>query len=116
MKISNNRRVLNAAIMASVAGAALVCAPSAFAQAAPQAAAEPNDDAATAAIVVLGRRTDRSVVDSASPIDVIGAAELNTQPASNLLDVVRNLIPSFYVGQNSISDASTFVRSQAATA
>lgn len=112
MKISNNRRVLNAAIMASVAGAALVCAPSAFAQAAPQAAAEPNDDAATAAIVVLGtRRTDRSVVDSASPIDVIGAAELNTQPASNLLDVVRNLIPSFYVGQNSISDASTFVRS-----
>ena len=112
MKISQNRRLLTAAILASVAGSALITAPSAFAQAAPQAAAEPTDDAATAAIVVLGtRRTDRSIVDSASPIDVIGAAELSTQPASNLLDVVRNLIPSFYVGQNSISDASTFVRS-----
>jgi iron complex outermembrane receptor protein len=86
----------------------------AHAQSAPAAAADAaaSDEAATAAIVVLGtRRTDRTVVDSASPIDVIGAAELSTQPASNLLDVVRNLIPSFYVGQNSISDASTFVRS-----
>jgi len=111
MKTSNNRRLLNAAIMASVAGAALVCAPAAFAQAAPQAAAAPSDDAETAAIVVLGtRRTDRTVADSASPIDVISAADLNTQPTANLLDSVRNLVPSFFVGQNSISDASTFVR------
>jgi iron complex outermembrane recepter protein len=111
MKISNNRRLLNAAILASVASAALVTAPSAFAQAAPQAAAEPSDEAATAAIVVLGtRRTDRTVADSASPIDVISAADLNNQPTANLLDSVRNLVPSFFVGQNSISDASTFVR------
>jgi iron complex outermembrane recepter protein len=63
-------------------------------------------------IIVIGtRRTDRSVTDSASPIDVIGATELNAQPAGNMLDVVKNLVPSFYVGQNTISDASTFVRS-----
>jgi iron complex outermembrane receptor protein len=41
---------------------------------------------------------------------VVGAAELATQPASNVLDVIRALVPSFYVGQNAISDASTFVR------
>ena len=62
-------------------------------------------------IVVIGtRRTDRSVTDSASPIDVIGGAELAAQPSVNLLDTVRNLVPSFFVPQNTISDASTFVR------
>jgi iron complex outermembrane recepter protein len=62
-------------------------------------------------IIVIGtRRTDRSVTDSASPIDVIGATELGTQPAANMLDIVKNLVPSFYVPQNTISDASTFVR------
>src|SRR6476646_5833753 len=71
-------------------------------------AAENNENT----IVVTGtRRTDRSVTDSASPVDVIGGAELAAQPAANLLDVVRNLVPSFYVPQNTISDASTFVRS-----
>ena len=63
------------------------------------------------AIVVIGtRRTDRSVTDSASPIDVIGAQELASQPTVDMLDTVRNLVPSFFVPQNTISDASTFVR------
>jgi iron complex outermembrane recepter protein len=62
-------------------------------------------------IVVIGsRRTDRSDTDSSSPVDVIGSDELVGQPQANLLDVVRNLVPSFYVPQNTISDASTFVR------
>ena len=73
-------------------------------------AAEPAvEEGAT--IVVLGtRRTDQSVTDSASPIDVIGAAELATQPAADMLEIVKNLVPSFNVAQNAISDASTFVR------
>ena len=71
--------------------------------------AKTAEDAAE--IIVIGtRRTDRSVLDSASPIDIIGAAELNAQPASNMLDIVKNLVPSFFVAQNTISDASTFVR------
>jgi iron complex outermembrane receptor protein len=41
---------------------------------------------------------------------VISAAELATQPTANLLDTIKNIVPSFYVGQNSISDASSFVR------
>lgn len=82
------------------------------------AMAAQDDPAATAQeeskseIVVIGtRRTDRTLTNSASPVDVISAEDLVQQPASNLLDVIKNLVPSFYVGQNTISDASTFVRS-----
>src|SRR5947209_8026776 len=61
-------------------------------------------------VITWTRRTDRTVTNSASPIDVIGAQELTSQPTTNLLDSVKNIVPSFYVGSNSISDASTFVR------
>ena len=62
-------------------------------------------------IVVTGtRRAGRTATDSASPIDVIGAEELQSQPAANMLDIVKNVVPSFFVPQNAISDASTFVR------
>jgi iron complex outermembrane receptor protein len=50
------------------------------------------------------------VTNSPSPIDVIGSQELATQPTANLLDTVKNIVPSFFVGQNTISDASSFVR------
>jgi iron complex outermembrane receptor protein len=91
--------------------------------AAPAFAAAPAApaDASTAAgitkdqaedIVVLGtRRTDRTVTTSASPVDVISAAELQTQPTANVIDSLKNIVPSFFVGQNTISDASSFVRS-----
>lgn len=98
------------ALLRTAATAALLSPAAAFAQAAPQAdatAETPGTD-----IVVIGtRRTDRSVTDSASPVDVIGASELTSQGTANVVDAVRNVIPSFFVGQNTISDASTFVRS-----
>jgi iron complex outermembrane receptor protein len=73
------------------------------------AAAQPADQ--PEAIVITGtRRTDRTVTNSASPIDVISSTELTTQPTANLLDTVKNIVPSFYVPQNTISDASSFVR------
>jgi iron complex outermembrane receptor protein len=74
------------------------------------AANAPGGPALEEVIVTGTRRTDRSASESASPIDVIGGAELNTQAASNMLDVVKNVVPSFFVPQNTISDASTFVR------
>jgi iron complex outermembrane recepter protein len=90
---------------------ALVAAQPAFAQTSGSTAEATADDAETDPIVVIGsRRADRSAADSSSPVDVIGAEELAGQPAANMLDVVRNLVPSFYVPQNTISDASTFVR------
>ncbi|MFD1106692.1 TonB-dependent receptor plug domain-containing protein [Sphingobium olei] len=99
-------RGLTAALLATTMLGAM--ASPAFAQEPAPPAAE---DAEQPTIVVIGtRRTDRSVTDSASPIDVIGAAELATQPAADMLEVVKNLVPSFNVAQNAISDASTFVR------
>jgi iron complex outermembrane recepter protein len=62
-------------------------------------------------VIVTGtRRSDRTVTDSASPIDVISSTELRSQPASNMLDQIKYIVPSFFVGQNTISDASSLVR------
>jgi iron complex outermembrane receptor protein len=87
----------------------------AFSLASPAHAQEAQDGASeedVKTIVVIGtRRTDRTVTDSASPVDVIGTQELGTQAASNVLDAVKAVVPSFFVPQNTISDASTFVHS-----
>ena len=94
-----------------ISAAALAVATPAWAQTEPQPAEPAADQAEERVIVVTGtRRTDRSVTDSASPIDVISSAELQQQPTPNMLDAVKNLVPSFFVPQNTISDASTFVR------
>ena len=75
------------------------------------AQAEPTDTPTNADVTVIGtRRAGRTSTDSASPVDVIGAEEIQTQPAANMLDIVRNIVPSFFIPQNTISDASTFVR------
>jgi iron complex outermembrane receptor protein len=72
-------------------------------------AASPNE---LAEVIVTGtRRQDRTVAESSAPIDVLTGAELASYPAANMLDTLSNLVPSFIVGQNSISDASSFVRS-----
>jgi len=63
-------------------------------------------------VIVTGtRRQDRTVAESSAPIDVLSGAELANYPTANMLDTLSNLVPSFIVGQNSISDASSFVRS-----
>ncbi len=113
MRINASRRGRKVALAATVASLAIFLSDPALAQtatAAPQAA---DDDSATAeSIVVIGtRRTDRSSTNSASPVDVISAQELSTQGSSNLLDIVKSVVPSIFVAQNSISDASTFVHS-----
>jgi iron complex outermembrane receptor protein len=96
-----------------VSAATLAIATPAWAQTEPAAPApavsQPVEE--DAEIIVTGtRRLDRSVTDSASPIDVVSAKDLQTSPTSNMLDTLKNIVPSFFVGQNTISDASTFVR------
>lgn len=114
MRTNASRLGRKAALAATAATLAIFLADPALAQAqaaAPQASSD-DDSAAAESIVVIGtRRTDRSSTNSASPVDVIGTQELSTQASSNLLDVVKNVVPSLYVPQNSISDASTFVHS-----
>lgn len=94
----------------SCAAAALLAVQPAYAQDGDADAAAEGAAKDDGIMVIGSRRTDRSATDSASPVDVIGSDELQSQPSANLLDVVRNLVPSFYVPQNTISDASTFVR------
>ncbi len=97
-------KVLRLVIAATLATAA---ANSALAQQAPA----PGANAVIDEVVVTGtRRTDRTVTDSASPVDVISSVELRAQPAGNMLDQIKNVVPSFFVGQNTISDASSLVR------
>lgn len=110
MRISASRRTRQLTITAAAAAVAFSLAAPAHAQDAGSADGASEEDTKT--IVVIGtRRTDRTVTDSASPVDVIGSQELSTQSAANLLDVVKNVVPSLFVPQNTISDASTFVRS-----
>jgi iron complex outermembrane recepter protein len=117
MKTTKNNQRAKCALFGAVATLALISGNAAIAQDAGTKAPDAKVDAKTTEapasdIVILGtRRTDRTVTDSASPVDVISSTELKSQSASNLLDAVKNIVPSFFVSQNTISDASTFVRS-----
>ena len=78
-------------------------------------AATPSEEAPASEVsevIVTGtRRTDRTVVESSAPIDVLSGTDLASEATTNMLDTLSNAVPSFIVGQNSISDASSFVRS-----
>lgn len=107
MRTASFNRISKTLLATGTAAIALLAAQPAFAQ---DTAAGTTAEEGETIVVIGSRRTDRSAADSASPVDVIGGEDLAGQPAVNLLDVVRNLVPSFYVPQNTISDASTFVR------
>jgi iron complex outermembrane receptor protein len=100
---------LSVSLLAAAAlGMVLFPANPVLAQTAAQGA---DSDKAVEQIVITGtRRLDRTVTDSASPIDVISSTELRAQPAANMMDQIKNVVPSFFVGQNTISDASSLVR------
>ncbi|HEV2594181.1 MAG TPA: TonB-dependent receptor [Sphingomicrobium sp.] len=105
MKMFCDRQFKAALLTSAAIFAFQAAADPAYAQAANTKAA-PSDQ-----IVITGtRRTDRTVTNSPSPVDVISSAEINNQPTANLLDTVKNVVPSFFVPQNTISDASSFVR------
>jgi iron complex outermembrane receptor protein len=78
-----------------------------------QAAGTPGANAAPSAEVIITgtRRKDRTVTESSAPIDILSGADLAVQSTGNILDTLSNTVPSFIIGQNSISDASSFVRS-----
>jgi len=83
------------------------------AQQKPSAATEGNEtpNEMTEVIVTGTRRADRTAQESSAPIDVLSGGDLESQASTNMLDTLSNAVPSFIVGQNSISDASSFVRS-----
>ena len=62
-------------------------------------------------VVVTGSRAQpRSLTESTVPIDVIPVAEFVKQGGSDLADLMRNVVPSYNVNTQPISDAGTIVR------
>ena len=62
-------------------------------------------------LVIIGSRAEpRAVVDSAVPVDTFGGEALTMQGGTDLQDLLRNIIPSFNVNTQPISDSSTVVR------
>ena len=61
-------------------------------------------------VVIGSRARPRSVIDSAVPIDTIRGPDLAKQGVTDLQDMFRNLVPSYNVNTQPISDAGTVVR------
>ena len=65
----------------------------------------------TEQIVVIGSRTEgRAVLESAVPVDIVAAEDFTEQGDPDLVNQLRNTVPSFNVSSNPISDAGTIVR------
>ena len=61
-----------------------------------KAATDAGDSAGTELgdIIVTGtRRTDRTVIESSAPIDVLTGADLAAQSTGNMLDTLSNMVP-----------------------
>lgn len=62
-------------------------------------------------VVATGTRGQpRSVTESMVPVDVITADEFLSQGGTDLSDLIRNVVPSYSVNMQPISDAATVVR------
>ncbi|MEL7185415.1 MAG: TonB-dependent receptor [Pseudomonadota bacterium] len=62
-------------------------------------------------IITTGTRSKaRSVEDSPAPVDVLSAEYFSNQGGTDLSNLVRNVVPSYNVNTQPISDAATIVR------
>ncbi len=65
----------------------------------------------TEQIVVIGSRAEgRAVLESAVPVDIVSASDFAEQGDPDVVNQLRNTVPSFNVSANPISDAGTIVR------
>jgi iron complex outermembrane recepter protein len=76
-----------------------------------QAAATATPPKAEEVVIVTGtRRAARSAADTPAPVDVIGAGEIAAQADTDTANLIRNVVPSFNVNVQAISDAATIIR------
>jgi iron complex outermembrane receptor protein len=62
-------------------------------------------------VVTIGTRAKpRSVTESPAPVDVISSEEILSQGGTDMSDLIRNVVPSYNVNDQPISDAATLVR------
>ncbi len=70
-----------------------------------------SDLIGTAEVVILGtRRTNRTVIDSPVPVDVLTAKAIERTGATQTTTLLKMLVPSFNQPQNTITDGSDEVR------
>ena len=74
--------------------------------------AEQNLDVLADEVVVsIGTRSQpRTTIDSAVPVDVFGPEDIDSVNSSDLVDVVKTIVPSFNVDRQPISDGASFIR------
>ena len=77
--------------------------------------AAPGGNAAAPAyleeVVVVGTRgVPRTVVESAVPVDVFTAQDIESVNSSDLLEAVKTIVPSFYVDRTPVADGASFIR------
>ena len=62
-------------------------------------------------VVVVGTRgVPRTVVESAVPVDVFTAQDIESVNSSDLLEAVKTIVPSFYVDRTPVADGASFIR------
>ncbi len=77
----------------------------------PLEAQEQQPSAVLESIIVTGtRRAERTVFDSAGPIDVIAAGAINNTVSEDLSDTMAQLVPSFKVQRLPMNDGLIYVR------
>ena len=103
---------LASAVHVALATALLVTSAGALAQESP---ATPEAATNLDTVSVLGSRTKpRTVSSSAVPIDIISGEEFRNQGATDALDQLKVLVPSFNVSTIPIDDAASLVRPEIA--
>lgn len=69
-----------------------------------------QDDSIEEIVTTGTRAKSRSVEDSPAPVDVLDAAYFDNQGDTDLQNLLRNVVPSYNVNMQPISDAATVVR------
>ncbi len=87
-----------------------LCAAVAALPVAPAVSAQSGAAPLEEVVVVGSRREGRSAADSPVPVDVIGGDDFTSQGNTDMDALLRNLVPSYNVNQQAISDAATLVR------
>ena len=76
----------------------------------PVAMAQEGAEAIEEVVVVGSRRAGRTATDSPVPVDVVSGDDFDNQGTSDMDELLRNLLPSYNVSNNSIDDAATLIR------
>ena len=76
----------------------------------PAALAQEGAGAIEEVVVTGSRRAGRSATQSAVPVDVLTGEDIANQGTSDMDDMLRNLLPSYNVSRQPISDAATLTR------